>query len=274
MSDTQSNKPDIQFDKAEFDTVQSTSQSACTGCAAQLRDSYFDVNGKPICEACKIAVEIGFKGGSRMARLVRAVVFGSVAATAGALIYFAILKITGYEVGLVSILVGFMVGKSVFIGSGQRGGAFYQLLAMGLTYLAIVSTYVPFILDEIDQDDEPYIAAEQVMAAGDDAFTTDVPTLPGEAPEITADAIPEGEAPESLANQAQMDVSIEQMSLLEILTGLILIAGVLFAMPFLAGMENIIGLLIIGFGLYQAWSLNRKTVLRVSGPFRIQADNS
>ena len=46
-----------------------------------------------------------------------------------------------------------MVGKSVFIGSRHRGGAFYQLLAMGLTYLAIVSTYVPFILDEIGQDD-------------------------------------------------------------------------------------------------------------------------
>ena len=98
MSDTQSNKPDIQFDKAEFNTAQSTSQSACTGCAAQLRDNYFDVNGKPVCEACKIAVESGFKGGYRMARLVRAVVFGSVAAIAGELIYFAILKITGYEV--------------------------------------------------------------------------------------------------------------------------------------------------------------------------------
>ena len=117
-------------------------------------------------------------------------------------------------------------------------------------------------------------SSPQGGSAGDDAFTNDVPTLPGEGPEITADAIPEGGAPESLANQAQMDVSIEQLSLLEILTGLILMAGVLFAMPFLAGMENIIGLLIIGFGLYQAWSLNRKTVLRVSGPFRIQADNS
>ena len=36
-------------------------------------------------------------------------------------------------------------------------------------------------------------------------------------------------------------------------------------------MENIIGLLIIGFALYQAWKMNQKVVLDIDGPFQLAA---
>jgi hypothetical protein len=39
------------------------------------------------------------------------------------------------------------------------------------------------------------------------------------------------------------------------------------AYPFEGGMSNIIVWLIIGFGLYEAWILNRKIQLQISGPF-------
>lgn len=49
------------------------------------------------------------------------------------------------------------------------------------------------------------------------------------------------------------------------------IAAALLALaaPFLGGFENIIGLLIIGFGLYQAWQMNKRVELRFNGPFRV-----
>ena len=55
-----------------------------------------------------------------------ALVFGLLGAGAGAALYFIILATTGYEIGLVAILVGFIVGKAVHAGSRARGGAGYQ----------------------------------------------------------------------------------------------------------------------------------------------------
>ena len=80
-----------------------------------------------------------------------------------------------------------------------------SLLAVALTYLAIVSTYIP------------YIAAE--LGSSEDAV------------------------------------------------GAVAILAIAIAAPFLAGFDNIIGLLIIAFALWQAWSMNRPVPIVVSGPF-------
>jgi hypothetical protein len=42
-----------------------------------------------------------------------------------------------------------------------------------------------------------------------------------------------------------------------------------FAVPFLGGFQNVIGLIIIGIGLYEAWKLNRRVELTLSGPYRV-----
>jgi len=39
------------------------------------------------------------------------------------------------------------------------------------------------------------------------------------------------------------------------------------ALPFLAGVENLVGLLIIAIGLWQAWKLNQRKELDITGPF-------
>ncbi len=43
------------------------------------------------------------------------------------------------------------------------------------------------------------------------------------------------------------------------------------ASPFLGLPENLIGLAIIGFALYQAWSMNRRAKLEIEGPLEIRA---
>jgi hypothetical protein len=50
------------------------------------------------------------------------------------------------------------------------------------------------------------------------------------------------------------------------LVALILIAA---ATPFIAGFENILGLIIIGFALFQAWKMNRRVPLVVNGPYAV-----
>ncbi len=39
--------------------------------------------------------------------------------------------------------------------------------------------------------------------------------------------------------------------------------------PVLAGTDNLIGLIIIGIGLYEAWKINKRRELVVSGPYRL-----
>jgi hypothetical protein len=54
------------------------------------------------------------------------------------------------------------------------------------------------------------------------------------------------------------------------LGGLVFAVLVLLAIacvaPFFAGFENIIGIVIIGIGLYEAWKLNRRSTLTITGP--------
>jgi hypothetical protein len=43
-----------------------------------------------------------------------------------------------------------------------------------------------------------------------------------------------------------------------------------YAMPFLAGFQNIIGILIIGFALWQAFRMNARASIELQGPFRLE----
>jgi hypothetical protein len=150
----------LQFDQAEFTTPVSD-RPACAVCKQPIADEYYELGGKTVCAQCRQGVEAAFRGGSPMARVLRALILGTAAAAVGAVIYYAIVRATGYNLSLVSILVGFMVGGAVRRGSGNRGGPFYQALAILLTYMAIVAMNV-FPLFELVGFDK----ARAVLLAG------------------------------------------------------------------------------------------------------------
>ena len=139
-------------------------QAQCAECHRALTGFYFDVDGQTVCEACKYTIE------SRMTEVAPApaALCGRpgpelVAAALGAAIYYAISALTGYEFGLdrhrrrVS-----RVGGAVRWGSDGRGGKRYQALAMALTYLAIVATYIPPIVQRFSARGAP----DRAEAAG------------------------------------------------------------------------------------------------------------
>ena len=199
-------EPALRFDDAAEGVAASP---ACARCGREIPTEYFEVNGAIVCPGCKSALQTEAVAGSGAGRLSRAAVFGLGGALAGAALYYAILAITGYEIGLVAIAVGWLVGRAVQLGSRHRGGRVYQALAVVLTYLAIVSTYIPFIF-------EGDVQLASAAAAG-----------------------------------ALLAVAI--------------------AAPFLAGFENVIGILIIGFALWQAWHMNGRVALVFTGPYAVGA---
>ncbi len=270
---------DLSFDKAEFED--DGREFACSFCGKELLGSYFQINGTESCEQCRYETEALQTSGSGTGRLVRAVLGGFVAAVLGSLLYYAVLSLTGYEIGLIAIAVGFMVGWAVRWGAQHRGGWAYQGLAVGLTYLAIVSTYVPFLFQTAEEMGIDEAAIEEAMAEGDgsgliyevgthvgptegkaDPALANRPADPSQEP-LTADLAAEGN-PELVE-----EVSLAELGFAE--TALVVLGGLslLLALPFLGGFENVIGLVIIFFALAQAWGMNKKLVLEIEGPFAV-----
>ncbi|MGH9308137.1 MAG: hypothetical protein ACRD1U_02100, partial [Vicinamibacterales bacterium] len=162
----------------------------------------------------------------------------------GTVLYYGVLALTGYEFGLIAIVVGYAVGLAVRWGSRGRGGWAYQGLAMALTYLSIVSAYVPSIVEAIRSQN-----AAQTSSAPANAGA--VASVPAAAPLASASA--------EQGSDARPGIGAAIMALL------ILIAFACAA-PFLAGIQNAIGLIIIGIGLYEAWKLNRPVSFEITGP--------
>ena len=144
---------DLQFDEAEY-TEPAHAVTTCTACKTPIADLYYEVGGKIVCDPCRHQIEAMFHGGSRLGRALKALVLGTIAAVAGAVLYYAILKITGRNFGLVAIVVGLMIGAAVKAGSGNRGGWFYQLMALFLTYSSIVAMLVPVAYEQLQQQQQ------------------------------------------------------------------------------------------------------------------------
>ena len=197
----------INFDRAQF-AEPSPAAVVCSACDRAVQQSYYALGDKILCSPCRESRDQaldGWGGG----RFLRAMFAGLGVAIAGAAVWYGIRALTQYELGLISIAIGYGVGKAVSWGSHGKGGWLYQLLAIFLTYTSIVTNYVPDI----------------------------------------AEGMTEGAPATAFVYIVAFVVS--------------------YAAPFLMGFENIIGMLIIAFGLYEAWKLNKPVDTAVTGPYTI-----
>ena len=200
-----------------------------------------------------------FEGGSRLGRVLKAFVFGTVAALAGGALYYAIVRTTGYNIGLISVLVGYMVGRAVRAGSANRGGLFYQFLAVFLTYSSIVAMHIPFLveqeLERVPQKDEPAkVAQAKVDADGAKAKDKDLAKEKDKAA-LHAEEAPRQDGP--------------PMSGAQLLVLAVRLIGFLYSIPVQLAIAAPISGLIFGFALWQAWIMTRKVRLSFNGPFRV-----
>ena len=203
----------LQFDHAEFEEA-APSAITCAACKRPIVEQYFEINGTVVCEPCKDVIADRLRGGSGFVRFLRALLFGSVAAVLGTAAYAASIWFTNYNLSLISIFVGYLVGRAVRAGSRNLGGWLYRVIAVILTYLAIGATYTVIALGELIQ-------------AGD-------PRLPGD---------PVGRA-------------------------IVFVVGTIVA-PVATARDSVIVIVIIGFALWQAWKMNARLRLVVTGPYRV-----
>lgn len=248
MSDQIGGAPSLQFDRAEFTAP--VAALTCASCAQPIVQSYYEAGGKTICSTCR-ELRSGAMETRSTARLLRALAVGLAAAIAGSIVWWGVRKLTGYEIGLISIGIGIAVGRAVRWGGRNRGGLAYQLLAVALTYLSITGNYVPDVINELRKSAE----ATQAASAPSVAATTTVAT-PTATPKVKPVAVKSSAASEAPGFG----------TFLLAIGAIILLAA---ATPFLAGASNIIGILIIGFGLWEAWKINRRVDEVINGPFSV-----
>jgi hypothetical protein len=264
------NEP-LQFDVAESSAMGGAPRQAhCRGCGQPIRDTYYEVNGSVVCGACRTDIER--PRGTRLRRVLQATALGTLAALGGSLLYFGVAALTGREFGLVAIAVGYMVGAAVRRGSDGRGGWAYQTLAIALTYLAIVSTYVPLIVKEFQRTGSRSSAHEQaVTPVPMDTITISARGPVASPPKLDSAARRAENAPVMQAGTprpaAQADTKRLGAGTVVLGVGaLVLLAAIV---PIAAGFSNIIGLLIIGIAVFEAWKLNRRVRLTIAGPYRV-----
>jgi hypothetical protein len=227
----------------------------CGFCGREAQGVYYQVGDTVACTRCRNERAAG-PTGSRIGRFSKAIVFGLVAGTLGAAVWYGVRRLTGYEIGLIAIAVGFLVGAGVRAGSGGRGGRRYQVLAVALTYFSICLNYAPDVVGEMFKQAQQEESAEGAEDSG-------TPPASAEAP---ADA-PAGAPAPATAGDDEAPGLVGALISLALFTAIVI--GISLAAPFLGGLQNAIGLLIIGFGLWQAWKMNEGTPLEISGPFRI-----
>jgi len=233
----------LQFDTAEFGQP---AVMGCSSCGQSIATEYYALNGATLCGTCRAAIA-GEKG-TPVSRALRAGFAGGIAGFAGGLLYFLVLYLWEWQFSLISIATGFAVGIAVKWGSYGRGGAFYQAMAMSLTYLAIVASLM---------------AAGLVQLASDEP---DKKSKPGAASTATPDAESVSSAPGGSSLAGGTDASEDGSGFL---IGLVMLFGLMLALPFLSGIENIIGIVIIAIGVYEAWKINKRPA--ITGPHAVGA---
>jgi hypothetical protein len=211
--------------------------ASCANCHAVIERTYFRANAHVVCPKCRVGLATPPKAGGAL-RFWRAFGLGLGAGVIGGGIWYAVSAATGYQIGFIGIIVGLLVGGAVRKGSHARGGWGYQILAMVLTYVTIAMTYVPGLLDEVDKQG----AAPLPSASDSGPAMRTVGAAPGTPPPATRPI----HAPR----------------------GFIIFLAIIFAFaaPFFSG---IMGIVIVGIALYEAWKINKRVTFAFAGPFAL-----
>ena len=218
-------------------------QATCAACDRPIADEYFDINGTTVCASCQGEIARQAETPHGVGILARAIACGVGAAVLGAALYYAVIAITNFEIGIVAIAIGYMVGFSVRKGAGG-GGRRFQVIALLLTYWAVGLAYVPLAFKGAATAQHE----QQESAKGGAAIQTAERTEDG------------GERPAPRLGLA-----------------LAMLAGFSLALPVLVVIGSLPGGLlsaaIIAFGMLQAWRMTGAPRLVVTGPYRIAPDS-
>jgi len=257
MSDT---GPELQFDKATYASGDAGGAVPCGQCKQPLRGHYWKLQKFMLCEGCKTGIQASLDKSQSASSFGKALLQGGLVALGCGIGYAIFVGVTNIQFALITIGIGYLVAKTVRRASGGLSGRKFQVLAVVLTYLGSTMGYAPGIFNAIkDSGDKHQVAgAASGVAAAPSAPSASAPvTATGEPGTISTTAAPEANKP----------VGVGQL-----LLAIAMLVGIMLAAPFLEITEAPIGVLIVLFGLWEAWKLSKGVNVVIEGPFRVAPD--
>ena len=244
---------ELEFDKADFENkpdpakeeTQSQADIHCGVCKVGLSDEYYTANDQAVCRACqqKLAHELASGGGGSF---MGALFWGLLGAIAGAGLYYGVSAISGYEIGLVAIVVGILVGKGVRRGAGTLDHWAYRAMGIGMTYVAIVSTYMPTVVEGMTGAATAAIGATESIGAGEGMSGSEIETAMA------------GTGPVAIGTFGYLVAFM-----------LCLVAPALMVAE-----GEIMWLIILAIGLWEGYKFSAPPRIALAGPFQINAADS
>lgn len=238
MSEFGQNPPaqELQFQHAEpltIDNALSGIGQRCVACKQPITSTYYHAQGQVVCPFCAERIQSGQQAAPPLS-LARAVLYGSAAALGGCILYATVSIVTGIQIGLMAIVVGFMVGKAIRHASNGLGGRAQQVLAVVLTYFAITTSYIPVVVYHTLKNPKQLSQSQQQTRG-----TVSTPD-----------------------SGAKAGAAFGRLFLL-----LLMLATVAPFLMLKAGVSGLISLFIIFIGLQRAWRLTAKSEILVMGPY-------
>ncbi|MDB5299229.1 MAG: hypothetical protein JWO87_892 [Phycisphaerales bacterium] len=254
--------PSDQADDLQFKTYEpplaatrvQASARACTVCNQPIQDAYYTVGDQLICPRCRDQIA-GAPGGSRAGRVLKATALGLGAGIVGALVWCLVRRVAHVQLGLLAVAVGYLVGRAVLVGSGNRGGIGYQILAVVLTYCAICANFMPDVVELLMKDSRFHTSAH---SGPDGATNTNADAGSKAGAEPTGN--PSSPAPPTHIGPAKAIAALVILIVLVFVMTLII--------PF-SGVMSPIGLLIAAFALWEAWKINTRRHIPIAGPYTL-----
>jgi hypothetical protein len=276
---------DASIDALDFERAETSTNTApvCAQCATPITDRYYTIGSHVLCEPCHFAFQNAKAPGNAASRFFGAAALGTAAAAIGCALWMVVTELTGYEIGLIAVAVGYLVGMAVQIGARRVGGVAYQLLAVFLTYSAIVMTYVPMIANGFMANES---ALQEAQTGLSNEAQTGLPddsqialsdnsqiALSNDSQAAPSDSWAEGDTANSDPS-ANAGIDVEAPVTrpgADKFAAWVVAIPIAYMLPFLMGFENAIGILIIGFALWQAYRMNARVKIELQGPFRLEA---
>lgn len=96
-----------------------------------------------ICQVCATVAENEIEAETRDINVLGAVFFGIIAAVITALLWYAVVVISDYHLGIVAIVVGWIVTQAVIYGAGKKRGPIVQLISvMAIIFAMALGQYL------------------------------------------------------------------------------------------------------------------------------------
>ena len=244
----------LQFQKAEF----AAGKSQCVLCRATIEQTYFHLNGQVICPACAERAQAGQQRPNNT-WVLRGLLYGAGMAILCAIGYAIFTMATNMEMALISVAIGYLVGKAVRAGSHGLGGRRCQVLAVMLTYFAIIMGYLPPAIKGMQE----ITKKAEAKKAGLNSKQLDIAEATAASPNSSAP--PAGQRPGRKASLLGWMLAVVMVA--------VVVVFVAVAAPFAvlaSGFSGIISVLILFFGLQRAWKETARDSRLLMGPYELE----